>query len=292
MRINSRLMVAMSALTLAIPLSSCGGEVTSDTFNYSEEITTVSREDGSGTRGAFGELFGIIVKDGDTESDNTYEEAIIANKTDVVMTNVSSYAYAIGYISLGSLNDTLKAVSIDGVEATAENIANGSYAAFRPFLIVTSNNQSELALDFEKYILSAEGQAIIGKSYIAYDENPVGYTGGGLSGKISVGGSTSVSPIMEKLVESYQELNPEVTIDIQATGSSAGISGVMDGTVDIGMSSRDLKEAEAAEVNGITIAYDGIAVIVNNNNPVDNLTSEEVNAIFTGEVTDWTFGIK
>ncbi len=289
MRRKSKLMFGLTALTFAIPLSSCGSEVTSSNFDYSEEITTVSREDGSGTRGAFGELFGIIVKEGDTESDNTYEEAIIANKTDVVMTNVSSYAYAIGYISLGSMNDTLKSVSIDGVEATAENIAKGTYAAYRPFLIVTSNNQSDLALDFENYILSADGQAIIGKSYIAFDENSEGYTGGSLSGKLSVGGSTSVSPIMEKLVEGYQELNPEVTIDIQATGSSAGISGVMDGTIDIGMSSRDLKEAEAAEVNGLTIAYDGIAVIVNNNNPVDNLTSEEVNAIFTGAVTDWTF---
>ncbi len=289
MRVYSKLMFGLTTLTLAIPLSSCGSEVTSSNFDYSEEITTVSREDGSGTRGAFGELFGIIVKDGDNESDNTYEEAIIANKTDVVMTNVSSYEYAIGYISLGSLNDTLKAVSIDNIEATAENIANGTYAAFRPFLIVRGNNQSDLALDFEKYILSSEGQAIVGKSYIMFDENASNYVGGGLSGKLSVGGSTSVSPIMEKLVEGYQELNPEVTIDIQATGSSAGISGVMEGTVDIGMSSRDLKEAEAAEVNGLTIAYDGIAVIVNNNNPVDNLTSEQIKEIFTGTVTNWTF---
>ncbi len=288
MRIRKNIVLGLTTLTIASTLTGCGSN-DSEVFNYNEEITVISREDGSGTRGAFGELFGIIVKDGETESDNTYEEAIISNKTDVCMTNVVNNQYAIGYISLGSMNDTLKAVSIDGVEPTKETIASGEYSAYRPFLIVTGNNQSDIALDFESYILSAEGQAIVGDSYIKVDENAPSYSGGGLSGKLSVGGSTSVAPVMEKLVEGYQEFNPNVIIDIQATGSSAGITGVQEGTLDIGMSSRDLKDSEALEVNGITIAYDGIAVIVNNNNPVNNLTTEEVRQIFTGEVIDWTF---
>ncbi len=289
MRRKMNIATSITTLTLAISLTSCGSNNSSGVFDYNEEITVISREDGSGTRGAFGELFGTIVKDGETESDNTYEGAIIANKTDVCMTNVVNNQYAIGYISLGSMNDTLKAVSIDGVAPSKETIASGEYSAYRPFLIVTGDNQSDIALDFESYILSADGQAIVGDSYIQVDENAPTYTGGGLSGKLSVGGSTSVAPVMEKIVEGYQELNPDVTIDIQATGSSAGITGVMEATLDIGMSSRELKDTEVSEVNGITIAYDGIAVIVNNNNPVDNLTSEEVRQIFTGEVTDWTF---
>ncbi len=289
MRRKMNIALGITALSLSIPLTGCGSNNSNEVFDYNEEITVISREDGSGTRGAFGELFGIIVKDGETESDNTYEEAIIANKTDVCMTNVVNNQYAIGYISLGSMNDTLKAVSIDGVAPSNETIASGEYSAYRPFLIVTGDNQSDLALDFESYILSAEGQEIVGESYIKIDENASNYTSGGLSGKLSIGGSTSVAPVMEKIVEGYQELNPEVTIDIQATGSSAGISGVIESTLDIGMSSRELKDTEATEVNGITIAYDGIAVIVNNNNPVNNLTTEEVRQIFTGEVTDWTF---
>lgn len=287
MKKSMKQVVALATVsTLTLSVTSCGGSSV-EGFDSSSEISVVSREDGSGTRDAFTELFGILVKDGDSEVDNTYEDAIIANKTDVVMTNIGSDEYAIGYISLGSLNDSLKSVDIDGVDATDENIILGDYPAYRPFLMVTDGNESDLAKDFESYIMSSEGQEIVSDGYIAVDTEATEYTGGGLSGKLSVGGSTSVSPVMEKLVEGYQVYNPDVIIDIQATGSSAGITGVEDGTLDIGMSSRDLDDEEATMLTGTPIAYDGIAVVVNNENPIENLTSEQVREIFTGEVTTW-----
>ncbi len=267
---------------------SCGNsDSTSAEFDKSNEITVVSREDGSGTRGAFVELFGILEKNNDTEIDSTTENAIIANKTGVVMTTVATDEYSIGYISLGSLNDTIKPVQINGVEATAENIKNGSYESARPFLIVTKDESNALATDFISFILSGEGQRIIGEGYIPQNSDNVAYTGGGLTGKLSIGGSTSVAPVMEKLVEDYKVKNPEVIIDIQETGSSAGISGVIDGTLDIGMSSRDLKDAEKSEVDDTIIAYDGIVVIVNNENPIENLSKENVKEIFTGNCANW-----
>lgn len=256
--------------------------------NADSEITVVSREDGSGTRGAFIELFGVEVKaDDSTKKDMTTKEAIIANKTDVMLTNIAGDPNAIGYVSLGSLNDTVKALSIDGVAASAENIKSGAYPIARPFIIATKGEASGLAADFIGFILSKEGQEVIGGGYIAIDDNAPAYIGTRPTGKITVAGSSSVTPIMEKLKEAYLVLNPNATIEIQMSDSTAGMTGAIDGTCDIGMASRELKESELAELTGTPIALDGISVIVNTQNPVDGLTSQQVHSIFTGETTAW-----
>ena len=257
-------------------------------FDFSRSISVVSREDGSGTRGAFIELMGIEVEGEDGSStDMTTVEATIASRTDVMLTNVSGNPYAIGYVSMGSLNDTVKAVAVDGVEATTENIINGTYAVSRPFNIATNGEPTGLAADFISFILSAEGQAIVAEDYIAVDSEAEAYAGEALEGTISVGGSSSVYPVMEQLVEAYQEVNPNATIELQQTDSSSGMNGAAEGTLDIGMASRALSDDEAATLNGIQIALDGIAVIVNPENPIDNLTSEQVRQIYVGEVTSW-----
>ena len=257
-------------------------------FNADKDITVVSREDGSGTRGAFIELFGVEVKNDDgTRKDMTTKEAIIAKQTDVMMTNVVGDNYAIGYISLGSLNDTVKALEIEGVVPTADNVKNGSYTVSRPFNIATMGEPTGLAKDFIDFIMSADGQAVVGGSYIAIDDNSPAYSGSG-SGKIVVAGSSSVTPIMEKLKEAYVAINTGATIEIQMSDSSAGITGAIDGTCDIGMASRDLKDSELEKLTPIQIALDGIAVIVNHANPQANLSTEQVRAIFTGEVLKWS----
>ena len=258
-------------------------------FDITELISVYSREDGSGTRGAFVELFGIEQKNEAGEKvDYTTVEAIITNSTDVMMTSVAGDVYGIGYISLGSLNDTVKAVKIDGVEATVDNIKAGTYTVARPFNIATAGEVSEVTQDFINFIMSAEGQAVIeGKGYIAVagTEN---FVSNGATGKIVVGGSTSVSPVMEKLIEAYTAINANAEIELQTRDSSTGMSQAAEGTVDIGMASRELKSSEAeAGLTGITIAMDGIAVIVNHENPTDNLTSEAVKTIFMGEVFQW-----
>ena len=254
--------------------------------NLDTDITVISREEGSGTRGAFVELMGIEDDDGD----HTTEMAEISNSTSVVTQTVAGNPAAIGYISLGSLNDTVKAVAVDGVEATVENIKAGSYAVSRPFEICyKEENLADLGRDFLSFIMSADGQAIIAEEgYIAMDENAEAYTGSGMSGTLSLNGSTSVSPVMEVLAEAYRGINPDVTIDIQQTGSGAGITATIDGSCEIGMSSRALKEEELAE--GLTeqqIALDGIAVIVNLDNGVADLSSEQIRQIFVGEITNW-----
>ena len=251
-------------------------------------ITVVSREDGSGTRVAFVELMGVEVKAEDgSKADMTTEEAVIANSTDVVMQNVASDPNAIGYISLGSLNETVKAVSVDGVAPSVETVADGSYKVARPFYIATKGEPGELAADFIAFILSAEGQAVVGESYIKVDDAAPAFEGALPEGKLVVAGSSSVTPVMEKLVEAYLALNDKATIEIQMSDSTAGMTGAIDGTCDIGMASRELKESEAAELNGTVIAMDGIAVVVNNDSDVQNLTSEQVRAIYTGEIEDW-----
>ena len=251
-------------------------------------ITVVSREDGSGTRGAFVELMGIEVEAEDgSKADMTTEEAVIANSTDVVMQNVASDPNAIGYISLGSLNETVKAVSVDGVAPSVETVADGSYKVARPFYIATKGEPGELAADFIAFILSAEGQAVVGESYIKVDDAAPAFEGALPEGKLVIAGSSSVTPVMEKLVEAYLALNDKATIEIQMSDSTAGMTGAIDGTCDIGMASRELKESEAAELNGTVIAMDGIAVVVNNDSDVQNLTSEQVRAIYTGEIEDW-----
>ena len=254
--------------------------------NLDTDITVISREEGSGTRGAFVELMKIEDDDGD----HTVDTAEISNSTSVVTQTVAGNKSAIGYISLGSLNDTVKAVKVDGVEASVEDIKNGSYAVSRPFEICyKEENLTDLGKDFISFIMSAEGQKIVDdEGYIAMDEKAESYTGSGMSGNLSLNGSTSVSPLMEKLAEAYRAINPDVTVDIQQTGSGAGITATADGTCEIGMSSRALKDEELAQ--GITeeqIALDGIAVIVNKENSIDNLTSEQIRQIFVGEITNW-----
>ena len=257
-------------------------------FDTSKEISVNSREDGSGTRGAFIELFGVEEKAADgTKVDNTTVEANITNSTSVMMTSVAGDPYAIGYISLGSLNDTVKAVKIDGAEATTDNVSNGTYKVARPFNIVTKDGLSDVAKDFVDYIMSAEGQDIIEQNgYIKIDQNAAAYAGSKPEGKIVVAGSSSVSPVMEKLKEAYLAVNTNADIEIQTSDSTTGVTSTQEGICDIGMASRDLKDTETG-VTATTIAQDGIAVIVNNENPVENLTSDQVKSIFTGETTVW-----
>ena len=250
-------------------------------------ISVVSREDGSGTRGAFTELFGILEEDADgNEVDKTTVEATILTSTEAVLTNVAGDPNAIGYVSLGALDDSVKAVKINGVEATVENIQNGTYEISRPFNIATNGEPTGVAADFINFIMSEEGQAVVSQDYIQAEEAPQPFESTMESGKITVGGSTSVSPLMQELIEAYQAINTNAEIDLQTSDSSTGLQEVMDGTSDIGMASRELKDSESS-LTAKVIAIDGIAVIVNNENTVDDLTPEEVKAIFTGETTTW-----
>ena len=269
------LTVLVAAALAAATLVSCGKQ--------NDTITVVSREDGSGTRGAFTELMGIE-KDG---TDRTYAKAEISNSTSVVISTVAGNKNAIGYISLGSLNDSVKAVKIDGVDATVDNVKNGSYKISRPFIIATKDGIRDLAADFIKFILSDDGQAIVSEKYITVGGSGA-YTASGLSGKVTLAGSTSVSPLMDELAAAYKELNPDVVIEIQQSGSGAGLQSALEGVCDIGMSSRELKDSEK-EV-GLTptvMALDGIAVIVNKDNRIGTLNSEQIQSIYIGETTSW-----
>lgn len=251
-------------------------------------ITVVSREDGSGTRGAFVELTGVEEKNAEGKKvDNTTEEAVIANKTDVVLTNVASDSHAIGYISLGSLNDTVKAFKIDDVVATPENVKDGSYKLARPFNIATKGEPTGVAADFMQFILSKEGQEVVSGSYIAVNDAAESFTSDNSTGKITIGGSSSVGPVMEKLVEAYKAINSGAEIDLQISDSTAGMTGAMEGTFDIGMASRELKESESSLTNTV-IALDGIAIIGNTENTIEGLTTDQVKDIYTGALTDWS----
>ncbi len=257
-------------------------------WDSSSDITIVSREDGSGTRGAFIELFGIQEEMDGEKVDMTTEEAQITNSTSVMMTTVAGDEYAIGYISLGSLDESVKALKIDGAEATAENVKSGDYKVSRPFNIATKKDlDNEVAKDFINYIMSAEGQKVVeDNGYIAV-EGAEAFEGTQPSGKAVVGGSSSVAPVMEKLAEAYKEVNPNAEIELQTTDSTTGMTSAIDGSYDIGMASRELKEEELAELDAKVIATDGIAVIVNNNNAMDELSSDQVKAIYTGEALTW-----
>ena len=263
-------------------------------FDASQPIEVFSREDGSGTRGAFIELVGVETKDdAGNKTDNTTVEAVITNSTSVMMTSVAGSEYAIGYVSMGSMNDTLKALTIDGAVATAENVANGTYKIARPFNIVTGASLSDVAQDFVNYIMSDDGQAIIEDNHYIKVDSTGAFTSNGASGKIVVAGSSSVSPVMEKLAEAYMAVNAGADIEIQTSDSTTGVTSAIDGICDIGMASRDLKDTETEKgVTGTTIAMDGIAVVVNNDNPLDEMTAEQVRQIFTGEVTTWDEIIK
>lgn len=283
----------LAGLMLCGALAGCGSNdaTTNDSSTddsassgTSGAITVISREDGSGTRSAFVELTGVE----DDNGDNTTAEAEIANKTDVVLTSVAGNESAIGYVSLGSLNDTVKAVQVDGVDATVENVKSGDYTLSRPFNIATKGEPTGVAKDFINFILSADGQAIVEEEgYIKVNDEAEAFTSDGSSGQIAVGGSSSVSPVMEKLIEAYKAVNPNAQIDLQTSDSTSGMTGAMDGTFAIGMASRELKDEEKAELTPTSIALDGIAVVVNPANTVTNLTMDQIKSIYTGETTDW-----
>ena len=285
----------LAGLMLCGALAGCGGNTTestestgdaaqTETTGTSGAIHVVSREDGSGTRGAFVELTGVE----DDNGDNTTVDAEIANRTDAVLTTVAGNEAAIGYISLGSLNNTVKAVKVDGVEATVDNVKSGTYTLSRPFNIATKGEPTGVAADFINFIMSADGQAIVTEEgYITVNDNAEAFTSDGSSGQIAVGGSSSVSPVMEKLIEAYKAVNPNAQIDLQTSDSTSGMTGAMDGTFAIGMASRELKDEEAAELTSQAIAMDGIAVIVNTANTVEDLTMDQIRGIYVGEITDW-----
>lgn len=283
---------ATEAAVTTAETTTAAAETTTETAKDSAlegPITVISREDGSGTRGAFIELFGIEVKnDAGEKVDMTTDDAEITNSTSVMMTSVAGNTEAIGYISLGSLNDTVKAVKIDGAEATVDNIKSGTYKIARPFNIATKGEVSDVAQDFIKYIMSEDGQKVVEDNGYISQGNDGAYESAGLSGKVVVGGSSSVTPVMEKLKEAYVALNPDVTIEAQQSDSTTGMTSAIEGVCDIGMASRDLKDSEIEKgLTGTTIAMDGIAVIVNNDSPVEELSSDSVKGIYTGEITDW-----
>ena len=293
--------IILSIACVAGSLIGCGGSSNSGSSASSnlsaasgqsalKKITVVSREDGSGTRGAFIELFGIEEKDASGKKiDNTTEDANITNSTEVMMQTVAGNPAAIGYTSLGALNSSVKALKVDGAEATVANVKSGTYKVTRPFNIATKESVSDAATDFINFILSAEGQKVVeDKGYIS-EGNKGAFKSNGASGKVVVGGSSSVTPVMEKLIEAYKKVNANVTIELQQSDSTTGMTQAGDGTVDIGMASRELKDSEKSKgLKGTKIAIDGIAVIVNKDNSLDSITSEQVKSIFTGKVTDWS----
>lgn len=257
-------------------------------FESNKPINVISREEGSGTRSAFVELTGVEQKVDGKKVDMTTEDAQITNNTAVMLATVAGDAYAVGYVSLGSMNESVKAVEVEGVEATAENVANGDYQIARPFNIAYREvTLSPLGMDFVSYVMSVEGQAIVtANGYVAID-NAEAFAGSQPQGKLVIAGSSSVSPVMEKLAEAYLAMNPNAEIEIQTSDSTTGMTAAMDGSCEIGMASRDLKENEAAELTGMTIAMDGIAVIVNHENPVGAMSVEQIGAIYTGDVMRW-----
>ncbi|MDY4153113.1 MAG: substrate-binding domain-containing protein [Treponema sp.] len=282
--------IAVSACVIFSAFTSC----TEEKWNKNSSINVLSREDGSGTRGAFIELFGVEKKNAQGKKvDYTTDEASITNSTAVMLTTVAGNKYAIGYVSLGSLSSSVKAVKIDGVSVTVDNINNGSYKIARPFNVAVRNNLSNAAQDFLNYILSSDGQDIIAANKYIKVPAANSYNASGISGKIVVAGSSSVSPVMEKLIEAYKALNPSVQIELQTSDSTTGVINAIDGTCDIGMASRALKDSEKEKgVREVTIAIDGIAVIINNDNPVESLKKSDVEGIFTGKINSWSEFVK
>ena len=265
----------------------------SSDWDSSNDITIVSREDGSGTRGAFIELFGIEEKKDGEKVDMTTDDAQITNSTSVMLTTVAGDDYAIGYVSLGSLNDTVKALKIDGEEATEQNIKDGKYKICRPFNIATKKGaDNKVAKDFIAYIMSKEGQQVISDNGYIGDDSAEAYAGSKPSGKAVVGGSSSVSPVMEKLIEAYKKVNTGAEIELQTTDSTTGMTSAIDGSYDIGMASRELQDEEKDKLDSQVIATDGIAVIVNKNNTTDELSSDQVKTIYTGDATTWDEVVK
>lgn len=287
------LSVLSAGVLMAGAFSGCGGNSSSDTstFDTSKSLTVITREQGSGTRDAFVELTGVLFKNDSTKKDKTRVDAVTVNSTEAVISNVKGNVAAIGYISLGSLNDSIKALKIEDVEATAENVKSGEYKISRPFNIAYKDNISGVAKDFVDFILSSDGQAVISQEgYVSVSENAA-YEGTKPAGRISVAGSSSVSPVMEKLIEAYENINTNADIELQTSDSSTGMQSTLEGTCDIGMASRELKDTETA-LTSTTIAKDGIALVVNSKNTLDSLTMEQVKAIYTGEAKVWSDIIK
>ncbi len=280
--------VAVAAMVLGTV--SCAKKEVKNSWNENSVISVLSREEGSGTRGAFIELFGIEKKNSSGKKvDYTTDDASVTNSTAVMLTTVAGDKYAIGYVSLGSLNDSVKALKIDGAEATVANINNASYKISRPFNIAVKDQLSEAARDFENYILSKDGQNIISANRYIKVADGADFVSNQASGKVVVSGSSSVSPVMEKLIEAYKSVNSNVQIELQTSDSTTGVTNAANGTCDIGMASRALKESEKAKgLNEVTIAMDGIAVVVNKANPATGLTKAQVESVFTGNITKWT----
>lgn len=292
-RILSLILALAMVLSASIVLSACGDEKSGDDGEKNDKISVISREEGSGTRGAFIELVGIEEKNDQGEKvDNTVDTAVITNSTSVAMTSVSEDEASIGYISLASLNDTVKALKIDGVEPTVKNIQKGEYPIARNFNLVTGDNLSELGKDFINFILSTEGQKTVSENgYIELTEAGKYEASDAVNegGKITIGGSSSVTPLMEKLAEAYKKVNPKVEVMVQQSDSTTGVTSAIDGSVDIGMASRDLKDTETSQgVKATVIAKDGIAVIVHKDSKQEELTLEQVKDIFTGKITKWS----
>ena len=275
---------------LTMTLAGCGNNTDFDT---GKAINAITREEGSGTRGAFIELFGLEEKLADGGRKDLISKDIgVESNTNTILSTVQNDVYAIGYVSMGSLNDSVKALQIDGVDASTANVKNGTYKISRPFNIATKGEATEVATDFIDFILSTEGQEVVGKSYIEIGEGAVPYAGNKPSGTITVGGSSSVSPLMEKLIERYKEINPNATVQLQISDSSIGMTKTIEGAYDIGMASRELKDSEKAELQEVQIALDGIAVIVNQKNTTAKLSKEDVKKIYLSEVETWKDLIK
>lgn len=290
------LSLGLAALMTVFALAGCGADKGTDNNNGgtgtgTDAISVLTREEGSGTRGAFIELLGIEEKNADGKKvDKTIDTAETTNSTSVMITTVQGNKAAIGYISLGSLDKSkVKALKVDGAEATTDNVKSGEYKVSRPFNIATKGDATGVASDFIKFILSADGQAVVEKNGYISEGNTGAYKASGQKGKITIGGSSSVTPVMEKLKEAYVKVNPDVTVDVQQNDSSSGMKGAIDGIYDIGMASRDVKDSEKeAGLNSIKIALDGIAVIVNKDNALDSITSEQIKNIYTGSLTKWS----
>ena len=290
--------IAVSVLCLAGALTGCGGSSSSSTDATngstaqasSKNITVISREDGSGTRGAFIELVGVEQKDSSGKKiDMTSEDAVVVNSTATVITTVAGDESSIGYISLGALNSTVKALQVGGVEATADNVKNGSYKLSRPFNIATKGTPSELAQDFINYIMSADGQKIVEDNGYISEGNTGAFTTTGTTGKLVIAGSSSVTPVMEKLIEGYKKVNTGATIELQESDSTTGMTATKDGTCDIGMASRELKDSETqAGLTSKAIALDGIAIVVNTKNSISDMTVDQIKSVYTGETTKWS----
>ena len=290
---KSKKILAMLLAAAAITgcFTGCGKDSSAGSGDVaSKDIYVISREESSGTRGAFVELTGVEQKDADgNKVDKTVTTAEITQSTAVMITTVQGNEAAIGYISLGSLDKSkVKALNVDGAEATVENVKSGAYKLARPFNIAVKEDASDAAKDFMSYILSTEGQAIVKEEgYIPLDETAP-YEKSDAKGKIVVGGSSSVGHVMEAIIAEYKKINTDVTVEINVSDSSTGMTGTIDGTLDIGMASRELKDSELEKgLIPTQIATDGIAVIVNKDNSINDITTEQIMKIYTGEITNW-----